>query len=243
MQHISVGRAQLAEAPSPCGPGPPGFSHSLLFYPGENAGANPAGKSRSLWFTQSGSPTLWWWVQRGNTGGSTMSPSASLGAEWDAQGSSTLWWRLHQVLASCAAFSLLGRVQGESQVGLDESRPRPGVTHPGAHLGCRIWPGQGMLLSPCSSLVTNPFHPPGPTVSHPVGFLPSPAWGCRKVWHSGGQNPELTGWLSSPQQGSRLLPAGATGHAGSPPRWCPHSTGPGRRWSGLPPSLERSEVV
>lgn len=77
-----------------------------------------------------------------------MSPSASLGAEWDAQGSSTLQWRLHQVLALCAAFSLLGRVQGESQVGLDESRPRPGVTHPGAHRDAVSGQVKGCFLAP-----------------------------------------------------------------------------------------------
>lgn len=59
----------------------------------------------------------------------------------------------------------------------------------------------GMLLSTCSSPVTNPFHLPDPTIPHPTGFLSSPAPGCKKVWHRGGWDLVLTGWLSSPRWG------------------------------------------
>lgn len=45
-----------------------------------------------------------------------MFPTASLGAECDGQGTSTVLQRLYQVLASCPALSLLGarRIPGRS---------------------------------------------------------------------------------------------------------------------------------
>lgn len=78
----------------------------------------------------------------------------------------------------------------------------------------------GMLLSPCLSSVTNPFHPPGPAMPHPVGFLPSPAWGVGKLGTavdgtrcSPGGFPVLSGAvgrLSQEPQGMQgLFPVGA----------------------------------
>lgn len=89
MQHVRTGRAWLGEAPSPCSPGSPGCPRLLLFYPGENAGANPAGSQKSLWFMQPRSPMLWWRVQSGNPRGGTVFPAASMGAALDAGGSNT----------------------------------------------------------------------------------------------------------------------------------------------------------
>lgn len=222
MQRVRTGRAWLGEAPSPCRPGPPGFSRLLLFYPCENAGSNPAGKSTSLWFTQPGSLTLCWW-DRGETQGEAPCPPLP---HWVLRGMSrapappgrgcTRYWH-HVLLSPCWAECKESPWRG---VCLDGARCCPGVTHPGAHPGCRSWPGQGMLLSPCSSPVTNPSHPPSPTMPHPVVFLPSPAWGAGKLGtvvavsrHSPSGFPVLGGALGSfsqePQRVQGLLPIGA----------------------------------
>lgn len=115
-----------------------------------------------------------------------------------------------------------------------------GIPHPEAHLACSMLHGCSLALAyhweqAHSTLLVLPCFTPWD-----FSFLQSE---LQEILAEQWLVSALTGWFSSRLQDCQLPLAGATGHAGSPPHWCPHSTGPGRQLSGQSLSLGGFKVM